>query len=96
MPSTMEDTDKVESIYVKGFNEGYIIAQQMPELADILAKVESNSERLNGFKAGRKQYNKEQIEQLKSHLPGWLKSDRPAKEQGSLEKNRDHDMDLEK
>lgn len=85
----MEETDKVDSVFLKGFNEGYVIAQNMPELAEILANIKSNSERMNGLRAGRNQYNKEQIEQLKSHLPGWLKNDRSAKDKNPPTPSKD-------
>ncbi|RRA98608.1 hypothetical protein [Larkinella rosea] len=92
----MEKEDKVDSVYLKGFNEGYIIAQNMPELAEVLANVKSDSMRLNGLKAGREQYNKEQIEQLKTHLPSWLKGDRLTKGQDSTAKSKDRDNELDK
>lgn len=92
----MKDEDKVDSVFLKGFNEGYIIAQHMPELAEILANVGSNSERLNGLKAGKNQYNKEQIEQLKSHLPTWLKSDRSVKDKNSQTKSKDRGIEPDK
>ncbi len=47
--------------YVKGFNEGYLLQQEMPTLADIMAKSLDNieSERAMGFKDGREQLQKE-------------------------------------
>lgn len=92
----MENEDKVDPVFLKGFNEGYIIAQQMPELAQVLANIESNSERLNGLKAGQKQYDKEQIEQLKSHLPGWLKGDHAAKNPSTPTKSKGRDIEPDK
>lgn len=43
--------------YVKGFNEGYLLQQEMPKLADIMAQSLDNvdSERAIGFKEGRQQ-----------------------------------------
>ncbi|WP_255400686.1 hypothetical protein [Siphonobacter sp. SORGH_AS_0500] len=38
----MEDQDKVEPDYTKGFNEGYLLAQQNPELAERLANIDSD------------------------------------------------------
>jgi hypothetical protein len=91
----MEDEDKVDSVYIKGFNEGYIIARDMPQLAEILAKVESNSERLKGLKAGREQYNHEQIKQLRNLLPGWLKKESSLKSKSSPSRSKDLDRDIE-
>lgn len=47
--------------YVKGFNEGYLLQQEMPKLADIMAKSLDNieSERAAGFKDGRQQHQLE-------------------------------------
>ena len=47
--------------YVKGFNEGYLLQQEMPKLADILAKSMENieSDRAAGFKDGRQQHQME-------------------------------------
>lgn len=48
--------------YLKGYNDGYLLQQEMPQLTDILAKSLDNieSERAAGFKAGRQQYELEQ------------------------------------
>lgn len=89
----MEDQDKVEPEYVKGFNEGYTISQHKPELAEKLASIDSDFIRLVGFKDGRKQY---QVEQIKDRLPSWLKGDRPTREQNSPTKSRGRDIEPEK
>ncbi|MVM33434.1 hypothetical protein GO755_25580 [Spirosoma sp. HMF4905] len=70
----MEDQDKVEPDYLKGFNEGYTIAAYMPELAEQLAKINVENIRNAGFQAGRQQLIKEQT---RDRLPSWLKGDRP-------------------
>ena len=101
----MENEEKVEPVYLKGFNEGYIIAQQMPELAEVLANVKGNSERLDGLKAGHQQYLKEQIEQIRTHLPhepvknqlpDWLRSDRSVKSNNSPTKSKGRDLEPDK
>ena len=92
----MQDEEKIDSIYLKGFNEGYIIAQNMPELAGVLANVESKSVRLSGLKAGREQYNKEQIEQVRNLLPDWLKSDRSVEDKNSPSKSKDRNIEPDK
>ena len=89
----MEDDDKVEPDYLKGFNEGYTIAQHQPELAEKLANINSDFIRLVGFKDGRKQY---QAEQLKERLPSWIKGDRPAREQNPQTKTRGRDIEPDK
>lgn len=89
----MEDEDKVDSIYLKGFNEGYTIAQNMPELAQVLDSIESKSERLNGLKDGQQQYFKDQAKELKNLLPGWLKDKSSIKTRNSPTKSKDRDLD---
>lgn len=58
--------------YQKGFNEGYIIAQHMPELSSELSKMESESPRMEGFRDGHQQFT---LEQEKVYIPAWLKED---------------------
>lgn len=75
--------------YTKGFNEGYIIAKEMPEVADQLSKVLGDSDRAKGFQSGRAQY---MFEQNKERYPSFLKDDKlnksfEAKEPG---KTKDH------
>lgn len=89
----MEEHEQVDADYLKGFNEGYTIAQYMPELAAKLEAMKSESIRSQGFKAGREQY---QTEQLKNRLPGWLKGDRSTKEQSAPTKDRHKGIEPEK
>ena len=56
-----EEEDKVDPDYLKGFNEGYLLAQYNPELAETLATIDSELSRIVGFKAGREQFHAEQI-----------------------------------
>lgn len=53
--------------FVQGMNEGYILAKYMPEVADGLYKIVSDSERIQGFKAGREEFMREKLtERMKS------------------------------
>ncbi|RYU92684.1 hypothetical protein [Emticicia agri] len=70
----MEETNKIDPDYLKGFNDGYIIAQYEPELSEKLSKIEAVSPRILGMQQGREQFIKEQ---LKEKLPNWLK-DKPT------------------
>lgn len=45
--------------YIKGFNEGYLLAQHEPELAAQMAKAEGTSERLQGIKDGHHRFTLE-------------------------------------
>ncbi|WP_375447193.1 hypothetical protein [uncultured Fibrella sp.] len=89
----MDDQDKVEPDYVKGFNEGYILAKHMPELAERLADIDSDFVRLAGFKAGREQ---QQTEMARERLPAWLTGDRPQKAEKSPIKTKDRDKEPDK
>ena len=89
----MEENYKIEPDYLKGFNEGYTIAQALPELAEQLARVDNDSVRYMGFKQGREQFQKEQ---LKERLPAWLKDNQLEKGQSSPSKAKDRDIEPEK
>lgn len=85
----MEDENKVEPEYLKGFNEGYTISQHHPDLAEKLASIDSDFIRLVGFKDGRNQY---QREQERERLPSWLKAG-PDRSPSGKSKERDIEPD---
>jgi len=66
----MEDENRVDPDYIKGFNEGYVFAKHLPELSEQLSKTALQSSRNMGFLDGRKEY---QSEKLKDKFPSWLK-----------------------
>lgn len=54
--------------FVKGFNEGYLIARELPQFANDMAKFMPDSERGVGFKDGIDQYAKDiQKEKILQH-----------------------------
>lgn len=59
----MEDQDLfVDPNYQKGFNGGYILAKEDPELFAQLVKSDNGENPLfNGMKAGGKEYQKEKV-----------------------------------
>lgn len=80
--------------YTRGFNEGYILSEHMPDLADSLSKAVHESERGMGFKDGREQYV---FEHEKERAPDWLPRNR-SKDTGSHDPQKDDktkDMDRE-
>lgn len=83
----MEQTIDPHPDYIKGFNEGYALAQHMPEISEKLPQSLGSTERGQGFKAGRDQY----ILEKEKQLPSWLKKDRLS----SLGKE-DHDREKDK
>jgi len=90
----MEDIEPVHPDYVKGFNEGYLIKQNLPELADRLADAVGDSLRSQGFKDGRSEVIRE-LE--RDRYPKWLRSDRLSsleeKEQEERERGKDRDKE---
>ena len=82
----MEDENKVDPDYIKGFNEGYVFAKHLPELSEQLSKTTLQSSRNIGFLDGRKEY---QSEKLKNKFPSWLKGQRPIKDTKSQTKDVD-------
>lgn len=88
----MEQQNTVEPDYLKGFNEGYLLAQHKPELAQKLASIDSNFIRLVGFKDGHQQY---QTERSKTRLPSWLKENRFTKDKETPDRSKEKDRDIE-
>lgn len=72
--------------FVKGFNEGYILTEHMPEIASKIADAVKGSEHGDGFNGGRDQYLHElAIERT----PTWLKRDFADRGQNDLGDNKD-------
>lgn len=57
-----EEQDKIDPEYLKGFNEGYMLAHHNPDLIRKLANISSEVSRVVGFKAGLEQFQAEQIQ----------------------------------
>lgn len=80
-----------EKEYIRGFNEGYIISKDLPDLAIQLSKTETTDSRGQGLRDGIEQFN---LEKSTSRIPESFKAKR------SIEKdktdNRQKDIDLEK
>lgn len=86
----MEDIEPVDPEYLKGFNEGYIIKQHLPDLADRLADSVGDSMRSQGFKDGRDQII---LERERERYPKWLRSDRLSSLEDRDLRSRDRDKD---
>ena len=84
----MEEIEHVDPDYQKGFNEGYIMKKHLPDLADKLAEVASDSQRSTGFKEGRNQLI---LEREKERYPDWLRSDRLSNLDNSPDKGKEKD-----
>lgn len=88
----MEETNKIDPDYLKGFNDGYIIAQYEPELAEKLSTIKAISPRIVGLQQGREQFLKEQ---LKEKLPNWLKDNPRPDRTNTPSKDQNKQIDKE-
>ncbi|WP_276366303.1 hypothetical protein [Chryseolinea sp. H1M3-3] len=66
----MEEEITPSPEYMKGFNEGYLIAKELPVLAGELSETKGDGDRTLGFLDGTKEYTMEKIKGLR---PNWLK-----------------------
>jgi len=93
----MEDQEIIPSPdFLKGFNEGYTIALNSPDLAAKLSNAFPETERGSGFKAGRAQF---ELEKEKSQQPKWMgryKDNVPGHEGQSKDKDSKEDIEPEK
>ncbi len=86
----MSEQQQYEADYKQGFNEGYIIAQHLPDLSDQLAQVESEAPRIEGLKDGGKQFV---LEQVKTNRPKWMQHDTHKPDKTTPDKNKDIEPD---
>lgn len=56
-----------DNTYQKGFNDGYLLQQQEPDIANMLSTVKSDDAYLEALRAGRDQYLYEVKERFKEH-----------------------------
>lgn len=75
--------------YLKGFNEGYALAQLMPgQVKKIIDVVSGNQERQEGMRAGVTQYT---LEQDRTMQLDWDKDYEPDNAEPTKEKDVDKD-----
>ena len=88
----IENSDTPSSDYIKGFNEGYLIEKNLPELAEKLSSSLSQSDRSKGFGDGRKEM---MLEMAREKYPSWLKDDITANQgiEEDIQKDQDKKMD---
>lgn len=86
----MQDDKNDTTEYIKGFNEGYLITQHLPDLSDKLATIESEAPRIDGFKDGRKEFV---LEQLKSNRAKWVNAERSHGTPNEASKSQRKDLD---
>lgn len=83
-----EETPSPE--YVKGFNEGYTIAKELPDLADKISAVKGDGPRLQGFQDGRKQFALDMARDLR---PEWLTKRPDRNLPNTKTRDKDHGLD---
>ncbi|MBN8865548.1 MAG: hypothetical protein J0H92_19390 [Sphingobacteriales bacterium] len=66
----MDDSENIDPLYIKRFNEGYLLASNEPSLAKSLASLQNDSLEVRGLKAGIEQRF---VELEKEKRPQWLK-----------------------
>lgn len=73
--------------YLKGFNDGYLIAEHMPEVVKALADVKDKTPHVEGFLDGANQY--EQDKELSKD------ADKFKSTSWEIPKDNEHDKDAE-
>lgn len=59
----------MEDLYLRGFNEGYLIASERPKLAEELSSISSQQPRILGIKDGYRQFV---LEKVRDKQPLWM------------------------
>ena len=88
----MEETETPHPDYLKGFNEGYMLASNFPELTETLGNAVGDSIRSQGFKAGKEQFV---FEKKEARYPAWLKENRLPNANREQDLSKDHDKDYD-
>ena len=89
----MEEFETPDPEFVKGFNEGYSLAQHLPALNKQLNEVTDESPRGLGFRQGREQFA---TEEKQERYPAWLKSDRLSKSAHTPDASKNRDIEPER
>ena len=67
-----------EKQFIKGFNDGYLVAEHEPELASQLSKhLNDHNEYFKGVVSGTKEF---QMEKVREQLKGMSRNNPPAKD----------------
>jgi len=83
----MAQEETVSSEYQKRFNDGYLIAKHMPELA---AQIKDATKELGGgFREGLEQFEKDAV----TPYPSWLRKDRLSSLDNDKDLGRDMSLD---
>lgn len=77
--------------YVKGFNDGYIIAEHKPELATQLKSLQQDGPWFEGFRDGHSAFRQEMIQEMTTEMMDWDMPGPP--EENDKSHDKDHDRD---
>ncbi|OOQ57387.1 hypothetical protein [Mucilaginibacter pedocola] len=88
----MEEEKEPSAEYLRDFNDGYLMAENHPEVADLLSNIKSESTRISAMKSGIATSTEQK---LPSRYPSWIKSPGPSRtdksEPTSPNKNQERD-----
>lgn len=55
--------EKLEQLFIKGFNNGYMLAKHEPQMLDtLLREIRPNSSYIDGMKGGQLEYQQERLQ----------------------------------
>ena len=79
----LEKTTEQDKLFIKGFNNGYLIAEHEPELAAQLVKVPNDhSDYFEGIVLGKQEF---EMEKVRERLKGMSRNEAPMKD---VDKNK--------
>lgn len=83
-----QEVDDPHPDFIKGFNEGYILAQHAPEIGGIFGAYAGETERGKGFASGKGQYV---YEKVKEREPSLLRDASDNKDEINKDAREDRD-----
>lgn len=92
-PTIHTDLTMSDTLYIRGFNEGYVITEHLPDLAQGISKIESPSPYFEGFRDGREELVREQVRALRREF---LKADPGRDLDRGREADKERGFDVER
>lgn len=84
-----EQDTEASNRFLKGYNDGYLMAQHLPDMADTLAQTDNVAPWFEGFREG---HHALVLEQVQENRPEWLKE---SPKETPQEPPKDKDRDIE-
>lgn len=79
--------------YLKGFNEGYLLEKNVPDLSDRLSMIKSDSERIQGLHDGRKEYLLERLREMRPKRMMHVSKEESKEKSRDIENDKDTTME---